>query len=339
MSMEQSQQHTPLLALAGGVGGARMSHGFAQILPPQSLTVMVNIGDDFEHLGLTICPDLDTVCYTLAGLANPETGWGRSGETYTAMDAARLLGSSDWFRLGDRDLGTHLARTERLRRGEALSAITADFCRAWQVGPRVLPASDDRVPTIVLAQDGPDLDYELPFQDYFVRLRCQPKVRGFRFEGVEQARPAPGVLESIQSAQAIVICPSNPWVSIDPILSIPGIRTAILARKQAGVPVLAVSPILGGQTVKGPAAKMYAELGLQPSALAVARHYRDLLSGFVLDEQDASQVPDVQALGIQPLAADILMRTVADRARLAQVVLNFCASLSAAAAPVNKVVS
>ena len=316
-----------LVALAGGVGGARMAHGFARIMAPQQLTVIVNIGDDFDHLGLRICPDLDTVCYTLAGLANPDTGWGRAGETFTALDACRLLGGPDWFRLGDLDLGTHLARTERLRCGESLSAITTSFCQAWGVGPRILPASDDPVPTVVLTRDSLE-GAELPFQDYFVRLRCQPQVAGFRFQGVDHARPAPGVLESIQSAQAVVICPSNPWVSVDPMLSIPGIREALNNRRQAGVPVVAVSPILGTQTVKGPAAKMFAELGIQPSALAVARHYRDLLSGFVLDDQDAGQVPDILSLGMQALTDNILMPDESGRERLAGVVLDFCASLA-----------
>jgi LPPG:FO 2-phospho-L-lactate transferase len=322
-----------LVVLAGGVGGARMAHGLAQVVPAQAVHVLVNIGDDFELFGLKICPDLDTVCYTLAGLAAPETGWGRAGETYTVLEAVRALGGPDWFRLGDHDLGTHLARSERLRRGEPLSAITTSFCAAWGIGAQVLPASDDPIPTVVLTRPQPPPaatpEVELAFQDYFVRLRCQPAVSGFRFQGVEHARPAPGVLEALAAAQAIVIAPSNPWVSIDPILAIPGIRPALLACRQNGVPVVAVSPILGGQTVKGPAAKMYAELGIEPSALAVARHYRGLLSGFILDHQDAAQLGALEALGLRVLAADILMRDVADRARLAALVLDFCAGLAA----------
>jgi len=329
MSTDLPSWNLPLVALAGGVGGARLSHGLAQVTAPQTLTVIVNIGDDFEHFGLTICPDLDTVCYTLGGLSNPETGWGRRAETFQVLETARDLGGSDWFRLGDRDLATHLVRTERLRRGEPLSAITAAFCDAWGIDTRILPASDQPIPTIVLTRDGQPAA-ELAFQDYFVRLRCQPEVSGFRFEGVAQARPAPGVLEAIQSAAAIVICPSNPWVSVDPILAVPGVRAAVLARRQAGVPVLAVSPILGGHTIKGPAAKMYAELGIQPSPLAVARHYQGLLSAFVLDHQDAHHLPAVQALGMQAFAADILMRDERDRARLAAEVLDICQRRAAA---------
>lgn len=300
-------------ALAGGVGGAKLADGLAQVLSPERLTVIVNTGDDFEHLGLKICPDLDTVCYTLAGLANPATGWGRSGESYNALENLSRLGGPAWFRLGDADLGTHLERTRRLQRGEPLSQVMGDFCRAWGIGLTVLPMSDDSTPTWVYTDEG-----ELPFQEYFVHRQCRPRVTGFRFDGVERSRPAPGVVEALEAAELVVFCPSNPWVSIDPILAVPGMRAAVAAK-----PVIAVSPIIGGETVKGPAAKMYAELGIQPSALAVAAHYQDLLCGFVMDCKDADMQADVGRLGIAARATDTIMRTPGERGRLAREVLEF----------------
>jgi len=307
-----------IVALAGGVGGAKLADGLAQVLPAADLIVIVNTGDDFEHFGLTICPDLDTVCYTLAGLANPETGWGRVGESWNALKSVELLGGPTWFWLGDRDLGTHLERTRRLQAGDALGAITADFCRAWGVRVRVLPMSDQAVRTIVDTDEG-----ELPFQQYFVERACEPRVRGFRFDGVEQAKPAPGVLYAIKECDLVIICPSNPWVSVAPILSVPGIRSALENKI-----IVAVSPIIGGQAVKGPAAKMFTELGIEPSALAVAKHYGNLLRGFVFDRVDEVQKPDIAGLGIMPLAIDTLMKDRAARARLAKEVLEFGQSLS-----------
>jgi LPPG:FO 2-phospho-L-lactate transferase len=313
-----------VVALAGGVGGAKLVDGLAQCLPPGDLTIVVNIGDDFEHLGLKICPDLDTVCYSLAGIANPETGWGRAGETWNALASLSRLGGPSWFRLGDHDLGTHLERTRRLRRGERLSQITQDFCRAWGVALTVLPASDDAVPTWVYTELG-----EMPFQEYFVHRQCQPRVTGFRFEGVERASPAPGVVESLQTADLVVICPSNPWVSIDPILALPGLNELLLVRKkQEGCSVIAVSPIIGGQAVKGPAAKMYAELGMTASAHAVARHYGSLLNGFVMDIVDTSQAEEVSGLGIRSHIVDTLMKTPGDRRRLAEEVIKFADELT-----------
>jgi LPPG:FO 2-phospho-L-lactate transferase len=321
---------TKVVALAGGVGGAKLAHGLAQCLPPENLTVIVNVGDDFEHLGLRICPDLDTVCYTLAGLANPSTGWGRADETWNVFGGLKTLGGPSWFQLGDRDLSTHLERTRRLRAGRSLSQITRDFCHAWDVDFTVLPVTDDFTPTWVYTDSG-----ELPFQEYFVHRQCQPHVHGFRFEGVERAQPAPGVLEALHSAGLVVICPSNPWVSIDPVLAIPGVRDALIScpispgqQRDSGQGavrqvVLAVSPIIGGKAVKGPAAKMYAELGIQPSALAVARHYGTLLNGFVLDTVDAAQVEAVQTLKTRTLVTDTLMPSSDERRRLAQEVLDF----------------
>ena len=313
-----------IVALAGGVGGAKLADGLAQLLPPKDLTIIVNTGDDFEHLGLSISPDLDTVCYTLAGLANPETGWGRSGDTYHLMKSLAVLGGETWFRLGDQDLATHLERTRRLRAGEPLSHITRAFCHAWGVRHTVLPMSDDPIRTMV-----DTLEYgELPFQEYFVHQRCEPIVKGFRFAGIESARPALGALETVEIADAIVICPSNPWVSIDPILAVLKLRSSVVHRPSS---IIAVSPIIGGKTVKGPAAKMYAELGVPPSALAVAGHYRGLLTGFVLDYKDTGLEADIQKSGIKSLATNTFMKSQNDRRRLAEDVLNFIQILRSAA--------
>jgi LPPG:FO 2-phospho-L-lactate transferase len=305
-----------IVALAGGVGGAKLVHGLAQILPPENLTVIVNTGDDFEHYGLYICPDLDTVCYTLAGLANPETGWGRVDESFQAVQNAVRLGGPSWFNLGDRDLGTHLERTRRLQAGQTLSQITRDFCDAWGIKQTVLPMSDQPIRTIVESDEG-----ELAFQEYFVHRRCEPQVRGFRFEGLEIAEAAPGAIEALASADAMVICPSNPWVSIDPILRVLNLRST-----SERLPfVVAVSPIIGGQTVKGPAAKMYAEMGIQPSAQAVAEHYRDLINGFVLDTVDATLQ---DSIAIPTLTTDTLMNHLTKRAQLARDVLHFIGRLN-----------
>ncbi len=363
-----------IVALAGGVGGAKFAHGLAQLLSPEELTIIVNTGDDFEHFGLSISPDLDTVCYTLAGLANPETGWGRAGETWQAMDNLRQLGAPDWFALGDRDLATHLERTRQLKEGQTLTEITRHFCAAWGVKHPVLPMSNDPVRTMV-----DTVEYgELPFQEYFVKHRCEPRVRGFRFEGIESARPTPEVRAALARADAIIFCPSNPWVSIDPILRVlsplplgegqgeglpspfgrppdggrwaggEGSPLPLGEGQGEGLPSpfgrppdggrwaggegpgvrVAISPIIGGKTVKGPAAKMFAELGIQPSALAVAEHYRDLLTGFVLDRTDAALAAPIQAMNIQTLVTDTLMPTPAERKRLAQDVLNFIRHLA-----------
>lgn len=304
--------HLKIVALAGGVGGAKLAHGLAQILPPENLTVIVNTGDDFEHYGLCISPDLDTVCYTLAGLANPETGWGRLDESWQAIENARRLGGPGWFNLGDLDLGTHLERTRRLKAGQTLSQITCDFCAAWGVRPTVLPMSDQSVRTMVdTIEQG-----ELAFQEYFVREHCEPRVKGFRFDGIDIAKAAPGALEALAAADAVVICPSNPWVSIDPILQVLNLRSTTHRPRS----IVAVSPIIGGRTVKGPAAKMYAELGIRPSALAIAEHYHGLLSGFVLDSVDAELAGQID---LPTLTTDTLMNLLTKRAKLAGDVLHF----------------
>jgi LPPG:FO 2-phospho-L-lactate transferase len=314
-SYSDSQSNTLLrvAALAGGVGGARLADGLAQALPSENLTVIVNTGDDFDHLGLYICPDLDTVCYTLAGLSNAATGWGRAGETWQALESLAALGGPTWFRLGDADLGLHLERTRRLHAGQPLSAVTRHLCRALGVSTNVIPATDDVMPTWVYTTEG-----ELPFQEYFVRRQCQPQVTGFRFEGAETAKPALGVLDALENAGLIVVCPSNPWVSIDPILAVPGIRLALLAKT-----TVAVSPIIGGQTVKGPAAKMFDELGVTPSALSVAQHYRGWVHGLVIDRIDAALAGPIGELGMQVWVTDTIMKTAFDRARLAKEVIDF----------------
>ena len=298
-----------IVALAGGVGGAKLAHGLAQILSPEDLTVIVNTGDDFEHYGLYISPDLDTVCYTLAGMANPETGWGRVNESWKVIENTSKLGGPDWFRLGDQDLGTHLERTRRLKEGQTLTRITEGFCTAWGVEHAVLPMSDQPVRTIVETEEG-----DLAFQEYFVHRHCEPRVTGFRFDGVDVAEPAPGAPEAIQSAEAVIICPSNPWVSIDPILQV---------IKRIEKPVIAISPIIGGQTVKGPAAKMFHELGIAPSALAVANHYCDLATGFVLDTLDQQLEENIRSLNMRTLVTNSLMKSLDNRKQLASDVLDF----------------
>ena len=302
-----------IVALAGGVGGAKLAHGLAQVLAPHELTIIVNTADDFQHLGLHVSPDLDTVCYTLAGKASSRTGWGRRGETWNALSGLEELGGPTWFRLGDRDLATHLERTRRLQSGEPLSQIVREFSQAWGIEHRILPMTDSAVRTIVRTDAG-DLD----FQVYFVERRCEPHVTGFEFRGAAKSAPAPGVMESLEGADGVIVCPSNPWVSIGPILAIPGIQAAVRSRK-----ALAVSPIIGGEAVRGPAAKMYRELGIGPSALAVAEQYRDLASLFVLDEIDSHLERQIHNLGLRTLVTKTLMQTPADRRRLARHVLDF----------------
>jgi LPPG:FO 2-phospho-L-lactate transferase len=304
-----------IVALAGGVGGAKLLDGLAQLLPTENLTAIVNTGDDFDHWGLKICPDLDTVCYTLAGLANPDTGWGRRDETWIVLTEISRLHGNDWFKIGDRDLATHIERTERLALGQPLSKIVKAFCDHWNIKARILPMTDGAVATIVHTKE----QGELTFQEYFVHQRCEPKVTGFTFAGIEYSRPAPGVLEAIRKADAVVFCPSNPWVSLDPILAVPGVLSEIKKKEI----VAGVSPIIGNDTIKGPAAKMFQELGLVPSAFAVAAHYKDILSHFLLDTYDSPLEMEIMKLGIKTRALDILMKSTDGRRRLAADVLNF----------------
>jgi len=302
-----------VVALAGGVGGAKLAHGLALVLPPQSLTVVVNTGDDFEHLGLPISPDVDTVMYTLAGLANPATGWGLQGETWSFLEALGRLGGETWFSLGDRDLATHIERRRRLESGQTLTDVTRALCSALGVGPAVLPMSDDRLRTVVQTNEG-----DLGFQEYFVHRQCRPRVSGFIFEGQAQARPSAAVTQALARADLIVFCPSNPFVSIGPILGLPGVRELVRAR-----PAVAVSPIVGGKALKGPADKMLGELGLDVSAAAVAHYYGDLLQGFVLDALDGAQAEALRSQPLRVLVTDTVMHSEADRERLARQVIDF----------------
>lgn len=305
-------------ALAGGVGGARLAQGLAALLDDR-LSVIVNTGDDFEHAGLTICPDLDTVLYTLGGIANRAQGWGIEGETWNFLEQLARLGGPDWFRLGDRDVAAHVLRTMRLAQGETLTQIIADFASRLGIRASILPMADQPVRTIIRTDGG-----ELPFQDYFVRLRCEVPVSGFRFDGIDTATPTPQALAALRDPEleAVIICPSNPFVSVEPILSVPGMR-AELGR----TPIVAVSPIIAGQAVKGPAAKMMHELGMPVTALAVAQRYAGLASGFVIDHADAAQVSAIEALGMRVLMTEALMRDEADRVRLARECLEFAGTL------------
>ena len=302
----------PVLALSGGVGGAKLALGLYRTLAPDTLTIVANTGDDFEHLGLAVSPDLDTLLYTLSGQDNPELGWGRAGETWTFMAALEALGGETWFRLGDGDLATHVERTRRLQSGESLAAVIDDFRRRLGIAARLVPMSDSPVRTRLRTPEG-----WLDFQDYFVRLRCAPVVREIAFVGADAARPHPDFLAALAdpALRAVVICPSNPFISIDPILAVPGIRAAL---RECPAPVVAVSPIIAGQAVKGPTAKMMAELGLPVDAAAVARHYDDILDLYIADEKDAGAVA---GLDVPVVLARTLMQSLADREALARTVI------------------
>jgi LPPG:FO 2-phospho-L-lactate transferase len=309
-----------IVALAGGVGGAKLADGLARLIGNR-LAVVVNTGDDFVHLGLHISPDLDTVMYTLAGIANPQTGWGIAGETWSFMEQIARFGGPSWFRLGDRDLATHILRTQRLNAGDALTAITADLCAQLRVAAALIPMSDDPVRTVVRSPDG-----ELPFQDYFVRLACAVPVTGIRYDGAAAAKLNPA-LARLDGLAAIVICPSNPYLSVDPILAVPGMRAWIKAQR---VPAVAVSPIVGGAAIKGPAAKIMRELGVVATAAAVARHYAGLIDGIVIDETDAGLTAEIESGGIAVRVAPAVMRVIDDRVALARTCLAFAAELAQA---------
>ncbi len=310
------------VALCGGIGGAKLALGLTKVLAPEQLTIVVNTGDDFRHLGLHVSPDIDTVLYTLAGLSNRELGWGLEGETWGFMDAMKRLGGPTWFRLGDRDLATHALRTTMLSEGQTLTAITAHLARQLGIGPAVLPMSDDAVATIVETDEG-----TLAFQTYFVGRRAEPRVKAIRFEGAAVARPSPAALAALAHPDlaGIIICPSNPWLSIDPLLAIPGWRTLL---QQHRIPCVAVTPLIGSQAVKGPTAKIMAELGLPLDVTAIVSHYRGLIDGFVLDTVDADRA---ESLGLPTLVTNTLMRTLDDRIALAEATLGFCRRLRATA--------
>lgn len=305
-----------IVALAGGVGGAKLAVGLAAALPPGELTIVVNTGDDFDHLGFTICPDLDTVIYTLAGVNNPKTGWGRVAESWQFMNEVKRLGGEDWFQLGDRDLALHVLRREALMRGEALSTVTQTLAMRFGVRHAILPMSDTPVRTRVNTASG-----ELAFQDYFVRQRCKPRVTGFRYAGARKAR-VPDALARLmrKRVHAVVLCPSNPFVSIAPIFSVPAISSWLKTRN---FPVIAVSPIVGGAAIKGPAAKMMRELGVTPNALEIARHYGKRVDHWVIDQQDASLSAAIEQLGKRVLVTDTLMTNSSKSAALARRVIRF----------------
>lgn len=307
-----------VLAISGGVGGAKLALGLQRVLPERALAVLVNTGDDFRHLGLAVAPDLDTVLYTLAGVADPVRGWGRADETWEFHEELQRRGGPDWFRLGDRDLVVHVERSRRLAAGESLAAIMSDLARRFGVASRLLPMSDDPVRTVLETDAG-----TLEFQDYFVRRRCAPVVSAIRHDGADAARPNPVAMEILAapSLAAVVLCPSNPWLSIGPLLAMPALRRA-LANCRA--PVVAVSPVIGGRCVKGPTAKLMRELGLEVSARSVARHYAGLIDGIVVDEADGALL---DGLGIPATRTRILMMSLSDRDALAQEVLRFAASL------------
>lgn len=302
-----------LVVLAGGVGAARFLRGLIDVVDPASITIIGNTADDEEFLGLHVSPDLDTVVYTLSDTVHPEQGWGFADETYTVLEQAARLGEQTWFKLGDKDLATHLLRTRLLREGKTLSEATDAVARAFGLTCRLLPMSDDRVRTVVTTDGG-----ELSFQEYFVKRRFQDEVRSVRFDGVERARPAPGVLESIAEAEAVIVAPSNPIVSIGPLLAVPGLRDAL---RETKAPVAAISPIVGGQAIKGPAGKMLASLGYEVSAAGIAKLYADFLDVLVLDEQDASLASDVESAGVRAVVTDTIMRDADVRRSLAETTL------------------
>jgi len=304
-----------VLALSGGVGGAKLAAGLAAVLPAERLTIAVNTGDDFEHLGLTICPDIDSVVYALAGLNDTARGWGVVDETWQAMAMLRALGAPDWFNLGDRDLGMHLARTMRLRGGESLSDVTLALSRALGIGHRIAPMSDAPVRTQVETEAG-----WIDFQHWFVGEQCRPAVRGIRFDGLPAA-PSPVFREALSRPDlaAIVICPSNPFVSVDPILALEGVRDALLGRK---IPIVAVSPLVGGQAIKGPLAKMLAERGQGCNNCAIAGHYSGLVDHWLIDLADAAEAHEIRARGAAVTVTATVMCTADDRARLAREALS-----------------
>jgi LPPG:FO 2-phospho-L-lactate transferase len=304
-----------IVLLCGGVGGAKLAQGFAAVLPPQALTIIVNTGDDFEHVGLPIWPDIDTVLYTLAGVAHPEQGWGRQAETWSVMTELVALGGPEWFRLGDKDIALHLLRRQQLDDGVRPTDVVANLSRRLGVRHRILPMADTPVRTMVLTDAG-----VLAFQDYFVRQRCAPVVTGFRFEGAAGVVLTPEVLAATApgAVDAVILCPSNPWVSIGPILAVPGLVDRL---SQCGAPIVAVSPIISGEALKGPAAKMMRELSYECTALAVARFYGKLLDAFVLDQRDASLLGDRRAEDPELHAAQTIMTGPAERIDLARTLL------------------
>lgn len=306
-----------VLALCGGVGGAKLAAGLASVLPPEQLTIVVNTGDDFEHLGLLISPDIDTVLYTLSGLNDEQRGWGLANESWGALDMLARLGEPNWFQLGDRDLATHISRTHRLRAGESLSAVTAALARALGITPAIVPMSDNKVLTEIETADG----RVLPFQTYFVAEQCKPVARAIRYQGASAAKPSPGFNEALARSDlgCVIVCPSNPYLSIDPLLALPGVRDRLAALR---VPRVAVSPIVAGKALKGPLGKLMSELGAGAEVAAIARHYRGLIDCLVIDEADAAEAAKVESENVRAAIAPSIMRSHADRAALARATLN-----------------
>lgn len=308
-----------VLALCGGVGGAKLARGLNTILPaPGQLVLAVNTGDDFEHLGLTICPDLDSVLYGVSGKNDEIRGWGRADETWHCMESLKEIGGADWFALGDRDLAIHIERSHLLRSGMTLSQVTARFCAQLNVTAQMIPMTDDAVRTIVKTDEG-----DLAFQDYFVRRRCEPKVTGIEYAGADVARPNPVLMDCLadETLEAVIVCPSNPQLSIEPILALPGVRQAL---QDVNAPVIVVSPLIGGNAVKGPAAKIMAELDMSVDSNGIAQAYLDLVDGMVIDSVDAE---DAHHLPVPALVTPTLMRSLEDSARLASETLAFAQSL------------
>ena len=306
-----------IVALSGGVGGAKLALGIERNRADDSLLVAVNVADDFEHFGLHISPDIDTVLYTLSSRNDWTRGWGREAETWRFMESLRTLGAPDWFQLGDTDLATHVVRTSRLREGETLSSITSEFAASYGIAARVVPASDDSIRTMLMTDDGA----ELSFQDYFVKCRAVPRIRGVRLVELESARPSVEFMSALRDGQlaAVIVCPSNPILSIEPILSLKGIRETIVA---AGVPVIAVSPLRSGKAFKGPTIQNLLDLGHEPTSLGVARYYSSLLTGFVLDKADQHLVPKIEELGLTAMVTDTVMETPEHCQRLGKEILN-----------------
>jgi LPPG:FO 2-phospho-L-lactate transferase len=308
-----------ITALAGGIGASKLLLGLVGVMPPEDITVIANTGDDIELYGLRICPDIDTVIYTLGGVINEETGWGLKGDTFECLAALARHGEAPWFNLGDRDLATHIFRTNQLRAGRSLTEITDQLRRSLGIQVTILPMTDSYTPTRVLTDEG-----DMHFQEYFVRRRCEPRVREIRFQNIESAEPAEGVLRAILESDCVVVCPSNPFISIGPILAVPGIRQAL---RETRAKVIAVSPIISGRALKGPAADMLRDLGHEVSARAVAAMYRDFLDGFILDQTDAALEPEVAALDLQVLSTRTIMNSLEDKQRAARSVLSFVTQL------------
>lgn len=304
-----------ITALAGGIGASKFLLGLADVMPPEQITVIANTGDDIELFGLRISPDIDTVTYTLARVINEATGWGLADDTFESLKWLARYDGAAWFNLGDRDLATHIYRTDQLRRGRTLAAVTDQIRRALGVRSTILPMTDSYTPTRVTTDEG-----EMHFQEYFVRRRCEPRVRAIKFEGIETAHPAPGVERAILDANAVIICPSNPFISTGPILAVPGVRECL---KQTEAPVIAITPIIAGRALKGPAAQMLGDLGHEVSARGVASLYRDFVKLFVLDEADAAMRPAIEELGMRVMVTDTVMATLEDKRRLAKAVLSF----------------